>query len=95
MSEDETGYISGFRIDLDEQRFVWVGKDDDCFYLRFSREGHETKVKLSLEAAQALHQLLSGHFPGEGRQILEIILDKLPSQENGGWRWFRVVADPK
>jgi hypothetical protein len=59
---EESDSIAGFAIQLEGNRSVWVGTKDDDYFFLFKKEGQETRMRLSHEAAEALHQLLSGHF---------------------------------
>lgn len=52
--------ISGRQIDLSDGRHVFYAEHDKVHYFRFmSREAHETKLKLSDDANDALIQLLT------------------------------------
>lgn len=54
-----TETIKGYQIELSEDRHVFVASQEDCFYIKFrNAEGHETRLKLSKEAGDALRYLL-------------------------------------
>lgn len=65
---------------LSDGRFVFVGSDDEkpeTRYVGFQNEdGHQTRIKLSLEAARELRHMLS-------RDVREV---RMPSSRFAGWR---------
>lgn len=71
--------ISGHKVDLDEKRSVFVGRNvepDGLTYIKMvNEEGHETRLKISQEAREALVALLSN--------------DKVFAQDGGG-SWVAV-----
>jgi hypothetical protein len=50
--------IHGYRIELPNDRSVFVGVLDGYCYVEFLNEGESTRIKLSAEAASALKQLI-------------------------------------
>ena len=56
--EEETTLITGKRINLPDDRSVWVGQRDGDVLLQFLNKGEETRLALSLEAALALRNLI-------------------------------------
>jgi hypothetical protein len=55
LTNDE---IPGYRIELFDDRSVFVGVLDGYCYIEFLNKGASTRIKLTAEAATALKQLI-------------------------------------
>ncbi len=62
--------VNGYQIDLPEGRHVFVAQRDEDFLVQFKNaEGQLTHLRLSLDAASALHHLL-----GKDVQMDDLVL---------------------
>jgi len=95
MSQAKGGEIVGHRIELDADRYVWVGRDDEHFYLLFVNGKVETRIALSREAAEALHRLLSPSFPEHAVKMFMPLLESLADGAAGRMVWREVAEPPK
>lgn len=69
--------IDGRQIDLADGRHVFVGKHNDALYVQFrNAEGQETRLKLSIEAGDALRYLLGE----ENKTLPDRIIKKFLTQ---------------
>lgn len=82
--------IDGHQIELSEGRKVFAGEHDDSWYIQFiSAEGAIRRIRISLEAADALVKLLT-----TPQEIYRFVLDiKDGSHKETKWEW--VNAPPE
>jgi hypothetical protein len=97
--------IDGYQIDLSEGRHVFVAEREDDFLVQFrNAEGELTHLRLSLDAASALHHLL-GRQVKDDDLVLRFIAHMTTKTDNSLpiFRWQEVkpetapapAADPR
>lgn len=65
MTEEPTSNgatIHGHLRKLDEDRSVWLGQHEEHYYVKFTNDGVETRIRLTPEALQALDDLYRRNY---------------------------------
>ena len=67
--------LEGYRVDLDDKRHVFVARHDDAFWIQFKNaDGDVTRMRLSIEAGEALRYLLQDEVPKPEEAIKKFML---------------------
>jgi hypothetical protein len=83
------GSVTGVKVDIDADRFAWVGHFDDAFLVSMANGEGRTNMALTPEAAWALWWALTGALSKWGGEcplpeVSEKLGDYPPTSEGGG-----------
>lgn len=88
--------LEGYQIDLDDKRHVFVARHEDTFWIQFKNAaGDVTRMKLSIEAGEALRYLLQDAVPKPEDTIKKFMLHMSMAgpKAEPQFEWQAVKAD--